>query len=276
MPPGKAASMDFRPIGIFDSGLGGLSAVRRLRALLPGEDLVYLGDTGRVPYGGRDRETLRRFAREDAAFLLRQGVKAILAACGTVSSVAMDALADAGVPVCGVVLPGAKAAAAATKTGRVGLIGTEAAVRAGAYERALKAIDPAIQVCAAACPKFVPLIEGGAEQDDPALLEAAGEYLAPIRDFGADTLILGCTHYPLIADAVRPFAGEGVTFIDAAAAAAEELCAALPASELRGNGGSGSLRCYVTGDAARFRALGSRFLPEGLTDVRTAKLETQE
>ena len=268
--------MKFRPIGIFDSGLGGLTAVRRLRALLPAEALVYLGDTGRVPYGGRDRETLLRFAREDAAFLLRQNVKAILVACGTVSSAAMEALSGVGVPVCGVVLPGAKAAANATKTGRVGVIGTEAAVRAGAYERALRAIDPAIKVCAKACPAFVPLIEGGAKDGDAALSEAAEAYLAPIRAFGADTLILGCTHYPLIADVIRRSVGEGVTLIDVGAAAAAELAGTLAAPGLLQTDGAGGLECFVTGDAGRFQALGSRFLPEGLRSVRRTKLETQE
>ena len=265
------------PIGIFDSGLGGLTAVRRLRAILPREDLVYLGDTGRVPYGGRDRATLRRFAREDLAFLLGQGVKAVLVACGTVSSVALDALQDAGIPVCGVVLPGGQAAAAATRTGRVGLIGTEAAVRSGAYEAAIKAADPRVQVCASACPKFVPLIEGGAAADDGELLAAAEEYLAPIRDLGADTLLLGCTHYPLIADTIRKTVGEAVTLIDAAAAAADTLKKTLAGAGLLNAAGSGSLRCFVTGDPARFRELGGRFLPDAAPlTVRAVTLETQE
>lgn len=269
--------MDQRPIGIFDSGLGGLTAVRRLRQILPGEDLVFLGDTGRVPYGGRDRETLLRFAREDLDFLLARQVKAVVVACGTVSSVALDTLQDAGIPVRGVVEPAVRAAAEATKNGRIGITGTAAAIHAGAYEAALRRRRPDCLTASSACPRFVPLIEGGAAEDDPELLAAAEEYLRPIRALGADTLILGCTHYPLITPAIRRIVGGEMRLIDAAAEAADEMKTILTASGSLREGGPGRLRCYVTGSVGRFAALAGRFLAEnGTLSVSPAVLDTQE
>lgn len=254
--------MDGRPIGIFDSGLGGLTAVRRLRALLPGEDLIYLGDTGRVPYGGRSTETLLRYASEDLRFLLAQGVKAVVVACGTVSSVALHTLQGQGIPVCGVVEPAARMAARLTQNGRVGILGTEAAIRAGAYEAAIRRLLPEAALAQAACPRFVPLIEAGrTDPADPALREAAAEYLAPIRALGADTLVLGCTHYPLAVDAIRAAVGEGVRLVDVAAAAVDELADALgQAGLLSPQPAAGALRCYVSGDAEGFGRAAAAFL----------------
>ena len=270
--------MDNRPIGVFDSGLGGLTAVRRLREILPHEDIEFFGDTGRVPYGGRDRETLRRFAKDDLSFLLRRNVKAVVVACGTISSVALDTLQDAGIPVRGVVEPAVRRAAEASGNGRIGITGTAAAIKSGAYEKALKLLRPDCGILASACPRFVPLIEAGTYVDDPALRSAAEEYIGPIRDFGADTLILGCTHYPLISETVRRIVGEEVTLIDVGAEAAEEMKAVLTESDsLNGQEGPGHLRCHVSGSTGMFAALAGRFLSGSRTlRVSPAKLETQE
>ena len=173
--------MDERPIGVFDSGLGGLTAVRRLRQVLPAEDLVFLGDTGRVPYGARSAATILRYAAEDMAFLMGQRVKAVVVACGTVSSIALHTLKDRGIPVVGVVAPAARKAAALTKNGRIGVTGTAAAIRAGAYVSALKELDPRCQSLAVACPMFVPLIEGGDTEPGSRMLETALEDYARAR-----------------------------------------------------------------------------------------------
>lgn len=207
--------MDPRPIGVFDSGLGGLTAVRQLTAGMPDETIVYFGDTGRVPYGSRSRETIRRYARQDAAFLLSQGVKMVIAACGTVSSVAADLGESLPVPFLGVLAPTAAAAAAATRTGRIGVIGTTATIRSGSYRRALSAIDPALEVFDRDCPLFVPLVENGfLGEDDPIPLLTAERYLAPLKEAGVDTLILGCTHYPLLEPVIRKVMGGDVALVD--------------------------------------------------------------
>lgn len=207
--------MDPRPIGVFDSGLGGLTAVRQLTAGMPDETIVYFGDTGRVPYGSRSRETIRRYARQDAAFLLSQGVKMVIAACGTVSSVAADLGESLPVPFLGVLAPTAAAAAAATRTGKIGVIGTTATIRSGSYRRALSAINPALEVFDRDCPLFVPLVENGfLGEDDPIPLLTAERYLAPLKEAGVDTLILGCTHYPLLEPVIRRVMGEGVALVD--------------------------------------------------------------
>ncbi len=266
--------MDERPIGIFDSGLGGLTAVRRLRQVLPAEDLVFLGDTGRVPYGARSAATILRYAAEDMAFLMGQGVKAVVVACGTVSSIALHTLKDRGIPVVGVVAPAARKAAALTKNGRIGVTGTAAAIRAGAYVSALKELDPRCQSLAVACPMFVPLIEGGDTEPGSRMLETAlEEYLRPIRDFGADTLILGCTHYPLIASAISAYEGRGVRLVDVAAEAVDELKTILTErGALARRDRPGSLRCWVTDSPGRFAALAGRFLtgPDTLEVCHTA------
>lgn len=255
--------MDRRPIGVFDSGLGGLTAVRRLRQLLPEEDIVFLGDTGRVPYGSRSPGTIRRYAKEDVDFLLEQGVKAAVAACGTVSSIAPELLQGRGIPIFGVVEPAVEKALELTAGGRVAVIGTEAAIAAGAYVRSLLARAPDCRVIARACPRFVPLIEGGnTEAEDPVLGEAVAEALADVRAFGADTLILGCTHYPLIAGAIRHFLGDQVQLVDVAAQAADALCAALTENDaLARRDRPGDLLCWVTGSAGRFASQAERYLP---------------
>ena len=209
--------MDERAIGVFDSGAGGLTAVRQLRRLLPQEKIVYFGDTGRVPYGTRSPSTIFQYARQDIAFLLSKNVKFLLAACGTVSSILpADYTAALPVPFAGVVDAASAAAAAATQNGRIGVIGTSATIRSGSYEERLHRADGRFRVFAKACPMFVPLVENGyVEPGDPVTAAIARQYLTPLREAGVDTLILGCTHYPLIAPAIAEVMGPGVTLIDA-------------------------------------------------------------
>ncbi len=211
--------MDDRPIGVFDSGLGGLTTVRELCRLLPEEDIVYFGDTGRVPYGSRSRETIVKYARQDVAFLRTFDLKTIVIACGTVSTTALDVLAaENPIPVLGVVAPAARAAARATRSGSIGLIGTQASIRSGAYERLIRAENPAARVLAQPCPLFVPLVENGRFRPGDVVIETvAAEYLAPLKEAGVDTLVLGCTHYPLLEKVIGAYMGPEVRLINSGA-----------------------------------------------------------
>ena len=208
--------MDNRPIGVFDSGLGGLTAVREIHRILPHEDIVYFGDTGRVPYGNRSRAIIRQYARQDAAFLLKQGVKAMVAACGTVSSVAGDLLSrELPVPFTGVLEPTVRAALEATKAGRIGVVATEATIRSGAYAQLLKRFAPAVSVYSQSCPRFVPVVESGFMLEHPDITkEIAETYLSGMRACGVDTVILGCTHYPILKPIIGEVVGEAVRLID--------------------------------------------------------------
>lgn len=213
--------MDNRPIGVFDSGLGGLTVVRALSSLMPDENIVYFGDTGRVPYGTRSPQTIEKYAKEDAQFLLKHDVKLIIAACGTVSSVAPHTGDALRVPFLGVVEPAATAAVAATKNGKVGVLGTSATIRSGAYTKALKARREDITVVSTDCPLFVPMVEAGwVSPDDEIITLTVRRYLSAVKEAGVDTLILGCTHYPLIAPIIAREMGQGVTLISAGEAAA--------------------------------------------------------
>ena len=250
--------MDNRPIGVFDSGLGGLTAVRELRRILPGEDIIYFGDTGRVPYGTRSKETICQYTRQDIAFLLSKKVKFLMAACGTVSSTFPSAEAcRLPVPFAGVVGAAARAAAAATHTGRIGVIGTQATVRSGVYARMLTAARPDLSVHMQACPLFVPLAENGRVHRGDIVPETlAREYLAPIQAAGVDTLILACTHYPLLSEVIADVMGPDVTLIDSGAAAAESVRGMLiPAGDR-----AGDTRYFVSDDPEGFNRLAPGFL----------------
>ena len=225
--------MDNRPIGIFDSGLGGLSVVKDFIDLMPFENIVYFGDTGRVPYGTKSRETILRYARQDEAFLLSNDVKMIIAACGTVSSVAYDTLKDLGVPFLGVVQPSAEKAANLTKNKKVGVIGTSTTVSSNSYKKAIKAIDSEIEVYSVACPLFVSIVEQGwIADDDEVTYLTAKRYLQPLIDAGVDTLILGCTHFPLISGTIAKVMGENVTLISSGGAAAKAAAEILKEKDL--------------------------------------------
>ena len=262
--------MDQRPIGVFDSGLGGLTAVRELRRLLPGEDIVYFGDTGRVPYGSRSKDTIVKYARQDAAFLNTFDPKAIVVACGTVSANALDVLRqDNSIPVLGVVDPAAHAAAMASRNGRIGLIGTEASIRSMAYERALAALRPDAQVFPKACPLFVPLVENGRFKPGDAVAElVVAEYLEPLKQAAVDTLVLGCTHYPLLREVIAAFMGPDVTLIDAGGACAHRVSEVLRAGDARSGWTSGGkCRYFVSDSVAGFAPLASLFLGEDVSEA---------
>ena len=255
--------MDARPIGVFDSGLGGLTTVKMLAESLPGEDIIYLGDTGRVPYGSKSRETIIKYARQDAGFLAGFNIKAMVVACNTACSVAFDILGSAyDMPVYDVISAPAAFASGLTKNGKVGVIGTSATIRSGAYETALKAISPGIQVFSASCPLFVPFVEDGVVSgDDIAALSVAERYLAPIRASGADTLILGCTHYPLLSGVISNVMGPGVSLVDSGAETAKLVARDLHERGLLSNDSAGgNKRFYVTDSVDGFSELASRFL----------------
>jgi len=259
--------MDNRPIGVFDSGLGGLTAVRSLRQILPEENLIYFGDTARVPYGGRSRETLLKYARQDVRFLRSFDLKAIVIACGTVSTTALTTLqAENDLPIIGVVDPTCRRAAAMTRNRKVGLIATLASVRSGAYEAAIAALDPDIQVTTRSCPLFVPLVENGRIHPGDVVIETvAREYLEPMRDTGIDTLIMGCTHYPLLTEVIGGVMGPDVTLVSAGEESAFELKRMLKARELRADENrQGDADYYVSDRVEDFERIASLFLQEDL------------
>ena len=261
--------MNDRPIGVFDSGLGGLTAVKKLRQVLPGENIIYLGDTGRVPYGTRSKDTIIKYAREDIAFLRRHDIKAIVVACGTVSTTALEAVApDYPLPILGVVVPAARKAASITKNGKIGLIGTQASIRSGAYDRVIRSCLPSAQVFANPCPLFVPLVEAGRVRPGDVVIETVvAEYLAPLKDAGVDTLILGCTHYPLLSDVIGNFMGPGVSLIDTGAAAAEYVAGQLRAADMLSDRAAGETRYFVTDAPEGFAHLASLFLERDVTEA---------
>ncbi|PTX96993.1 glutamate racemase [Spartobacteria bacterium LR76] len=204
------------PIGVFDSGIGGLTVAAALKTLLPSETIFYIGDTARVPYGGKSRKTIERYGIEIGGLLLAEQAKMIVVACNTASALAVPRMTDVfKVPIQGVITPGAAAAVAATKSGRIGVIGTRATVSSGAYGKAIHAIDPKVRVFSEACPLLVPLIEE-AMFEDPITDQVLERYLAPLLEQDIDTLVLGCTHYPLAREAIRRAAGPGVTLVDSA------------------------------------------------------------
>lgn len=253
--------MDTRPIGVFDSGLGGLSVVRQLLLELPGEHIVYFGDTGRVPYGTRSEATIRRYTAEDCDFLRRFDVKMIIAACGTASSVGAAVLDSLGIPAIGVVKATAAAAAAASRNGRIGVLGTAATVRTDAFGEAIRAVRPEATVFSQACPLFVSLVENGwIAEDDEVTIATAKRYLAPLIDAGIDTLILGCTHFPLLSPILQNLLGDAVTLIDSGCETAKAAHALLDAHDLLGGADGGNCRFFVSDTPQGFAEVASMFL----------------
>ncbi len=250
-----------QPIGVFDSGIGGLTVVRALMAALPSESIVYFGDTARVPYGTKSKNTIVKFSLENVEFLLRFGVKAIVIACNTSSAFALPTLRKYfKVPVIGVIRPGAAAAARATRNKRIGVIGTRATIRSGAYEAAIKRADAAIHVVSQSCPLFVPLVEEG-WLDGAICLDVAVKYLTPLRQERIDTLILGCTHYPLLTQTICEVMGPEVTLIDSARETVSEVQGVLMGNDLLANGAAKPrYRFFVTDEPKQFSDIGHRFL----------------
>ena len=260
--------MDERPIGVFDSGLGGLTAVRELARIMPEEELVYFGDTGRVPYGSKSPETIIKYARQDVAFLNTFDPKAIVIACGTVSTTALETLRqECAVPIFGVVEPAARAAARLTRNKKVGLIGTEASIRSGAYGRALAALDPLAEVIAQPCPLLVPLVENGRCRPGDSVAETVvAEYLAPVKAQGVDTLVLGCTHYPLLKDIITGYMGPDTALVDVGEQCAQWVAGQLTARDLRsGRKEAARHRYFVSDSTGGFGRLASIFLGEDVS-----------
>lgn len=251
-----------RPIGVFDSGVGGLTVVHALLEALPAEDVLYLGDTGRQPYGTKSAETIVRYSLENAEFLIARDVKMVVVACNSASAVALDAVrARAGVPVVGVIEPGAAAAARVSATRRVGVVGTDATIAAGAYTRALRGLAPDVEVYSRSCPLFVPLAEEG-WTTGPVPLQVAETYLGTLSRAGIDALVLGCTHYPLLRDVIAEVMGPGVALIDSAEETARAVAEALAGAGTARREGRGRASFVVTDVPDRFVRVGRRFLGE--------------
>jgi glutamate racemase len=250
------------PIGLFDSGIGGLTVLHEIIAKLPRENTVYLGDTARSPYGTKSVETVLRYSFENADFLLQKRVKLVVVACNTSTAVALGPLqSEIPVPVIGVIEPGARGAIKKTRNKRVGVIGTEATIMSGAYTEALKRLDRDVEVYSRACPLFVPLVEEG-WLDNEVVDRTVESYLAGFKRSGIDTLILGCTHYPLLKKAIRRFMGRDVRLVDSAEETAGEVSRLLKEKALERERGKGAASFFVTDVPDRFIKVGRRFMGE--------------
>ena len=259
---------DNRPIGVFDSGLGGLTVVRELQKIMPQESLVYFGDTGRVPYGTKSEETIKLYTRQDIEFLLSQNVKAIIAACGTVSSVALPFLQNTQVSVTGVVEPSVLSAVSRTKNGKIGVIGTSATVKSNAYGVMIKDILKGSEVYSVACPMFVPLVEAGwISRNDEVTLATARRYLLPLKEKGVDTLILGCTHFPLLSDIIGDVMGDNVTLIDTGFETAHYVLQMLKKDNMTSEENNEGVNRYFVSDRVNdFSSLAAILLGKDISD----------
>ncbi len=267
--------MDNRPIGIFDSGLGGLTCVRKVMEIMPGEDIIYFGDTGRVPYGTRSPQTVVKYVRQDINFLKSFDIKFIIIACGTASSAALpQILSEYDTRMIGVLEPTAAKAVQLTKNKRIGVIGTAGTINSGRYLECIKAIDPAVEVFRKACPMFVPLVENGYTHGEVARL-VAEEYLLPMKAAGVDTLILGCTHYPLLRETIQQVMGETVRLVDAGAETAVYARELLEKNQMLCSRKYGSARYYVSDSISGFAELGSSFLEQPI-DGSVNKVEIEK
>jgi glutamate racemase len=264
----------WKAIGIFDSGVGGLTVLKEIVKALPQEDTIYLGDTARVPYGTKSPETVTRYSLQIASFLASREIKLLVVACNTASAFSLDTLKESlPIPVVGVIDPGSRRAASVTKTGKVGVIGTEGTIRSSAYTRAIKRMNPEIEVITRACPLFVPLAEEGWVDNEVARLTAR-TYLSGLREEGVDTLVLGCTHYPLLKKTVMEIMGDGVTLVDSAEETARTVAEILRGSDgLRPMSETGNHHYYVTDVPAGFIRVGNRFLGGSLGDVYQVSLD---
>ena len=259
-----------KPIGVFDSGVGGLTVLAEIARLLPNEDIVYFGDQGRTPYGPRSKDIIIEFTRQDIGFLREQDVKFIVSACNTASSVALDVIREeCDIDILGVIDPGARAAAGATSNGKVGIIGTQATIASDAYPKAIHRISSKIKVFSLACPLFVPLAEEG-YHDKKATYLIAEDYLHTLRDNGIDTLVLGCTHYPLLKKVIQEVIGDGVNIIDSATSTAIEVRQYLEEKDLLKSAQGktkGVQKFYVSDVPDRFAPIAERFLGRRLNQI---------
>lgn len=265
------------PVGVFDSGVGGLTVAREIMRQIPDERIVYFGDTARVPYGSKSKETITRYSRQIVRFLEKQQVKAIVVACNTASAYALDEIEkEIEIPIIGVVKPGAKVAADTTKNGNIGVIGTEATVESRIYSRYIEEIKPSVKVLGKACPLFVPLVEEGLWQD-PVTDEIAMRYLSELIDSNIDTLILGCTHYPLIRSTIGRIVGANVTLVNPAYETARELKQLLAKKNLlnprKPELGENRHRFYVSDAADKFKRFANSILKYGILSAKSINIE---
>ncbi len=262
-------------VGVFDSGIGGLTVVKQINSFLPNEGIVYFGDTARVPYGSKSNSTVIEYSLQDAKLLISKNVKIIVAACNTASSVALDILRERyDVPIIGMIKPGAKMAVEKTRNGKIGVIGTNATIRNNAYSKELHLLDKKLEVIEKACPLFVPLAEEG-WIDHKATFAIAEEYLSELRDSGIDTLILGCTHYPILADVIQKVVGTSVKLIDSGTAASMMVEEYLEGRNLRNNSAVlGNNEYYVSDLPTRFKEVAQRFLGKKITDISKVDIES--
>lgn len=267
---------DNRPIGVFDSGLGGLTVLKELEKVLPNESIVYFGDTGRVPYGSRSDDTIISYARQDENFLLSKNVKYIVAACGTVSAVAADTAKELPVKFMGVVDNSIKAAVLATKNNKIGVIGTSATINNGAHKKQILELLPEAEVVTVDCPLFVPLVEEGFAADDIVVLEVARRYLEPLVNAGVDTLILGCTHYPILFDAIKKVMGEEVTLINMGNSTALAVKDELAKLDMLSDDNKANKEFYVSDITAGFAKVSKILLGKKIENVNLVDISKYE
>ncbi len=265
------------PVGVFDSGIGGLTVAREIMRQLPNERLVYFGDTARLPYGSKSKQTIIGFSRQIIRFLKMKNVKAIVIACNTASALALDTVQEElDIPIIGVIRPGAAMAAGATRNNKIGVIATESTIESGLYGKLIHELNPRAQVLGKACPLFVPLVEEG-WRHDPITMEVANRYLEPLKETGIDTLIMGCTHYPLLRSTLRKIMGESVTLVNPAYETAVCLKQLLEEHELANTvgsaGGEAMYEFYVSDSAMKFRNFANSILPYEVEDTRQVDIE---
>lgn len=264
---------DTRPIGIFDSGVGGLTVVKSLVQQLPGESFIYVGDTAHLPYGNKSRAELCQYARDIITFLLNNNVKAIMVACNTHSSITLPEIEkNCPVPILGVVKPGARLAVQTSQNGKIGVIATLACVNSGAYTESISTLGADYQVFANACPRFVPLVESGQLQGAE-VEEAVHEYLHPLLEAGIDTLVLGCTHYPFLAPSIKDYVGSAVSLVDPAVETIEELTKLLTQEQILSQSSHGEGSFYVSGNDQSFYKVGSLLLGDLIRKVEKINLD---
>lgn len=269
----SSKTLETKPIGVFDSGIGGLTVIRALMERLPNENIVYFGDTARVPYGSKSPQVVREYAAQDTDYLVRHNVKMIVVACNTVSSVALEVVQKhSKVPVVGVIMPGARAAVSSTKNKRVGVIGTLGTIASNAYTNAIRQLDPTVTVVSQPCPLFVPLAEEGWTSHRATDLIAA-EYLFPLKLQKIDTVVLGCTHYPILRDVITKTLGEGVGLIDSGDAVASDVEEVLLEGDMKNpSSEKANVQFFVSDIPHKFTEIGERFLGQKLGRVRRAEL----
>lgn len=264
--------MSDAPIGVFDSGIGGLTVVKEIRKILPGENIIYLGDTARLPYGTKSTEAIIQFSLENTRFLISRGAKFIVIACYSSTSVALDIIQKScHIPVMGVIKPGVKKVLELSTTGRIGVIGTTLTIYSGAYEKAFRELDAQCEILGRACPLLVPLVEEG-WLDHPATELIIGSYLQPLKDDDIDTLLLGCTHFPLLMDSIKKFMGP-INYVDASREVGVELAERLKELKMYNQAERGSLSIYLTDLSMNFKEIGERFLGEPMKDFSRISLK---